>query len=156
MDSYMETWVPLYGSVCVHPSHPPSGHTHWVECVHPLVHEFMSTWLPMSTPPPMDSLMEIWVPLFGIVCLLQSSYFWSHTSFRMCTCISTCIYVHLTANVCSIPMHSLMEIWVPLYGSVFVSQSPYFCSHTLFGMCTYISICIYVHMTPHFSMIPFA
>ena len=43
MDSYMETWVPLCDSECVCPSHPASGQTPWLECVHTLVHEFMST-----------------------------------------------------------------------------------------------------------------
>ena len=79
------------------------GHTPWLECVHASVHEFMSTWLPMSAPPPMHSLMKTWVPLCGIVCLSQSPYFWTHTSVRICTCISTWIYVHLTPHVCSTP-----------------------------------------------------
>ena len=30
-----------------------------------------------------------------------------------------------------LPMHCLMETWVPLCGSVFVSQSSHFCCHTL-------------------------
>ena len=47
------------------------------------------------------------------------------------------------------PMHSLMEIWVPLYGSVFVSQSSHFWSDTLFRMYTCISTWIYVYLTPH-------
>ena len=51
----------------------------------------------------------------------------------------------------SSPMHSLMETWVPLYVSVFVSQSPQFCSNTLLRMCTCISACIYVHPTAHVS-----
>ena len=72
------------------------------------------------------------------MCVSQSSCFWSYTLVRMCTCISTWIHVHMTAHVYSIPMHSLMETWVPLYGSVFVSQSPHFCSHTLFQMCIWI------------------
>ena len=37
------------------------------------------------------------------VCVLKSLYFCPHTLFRMCICISTCIYVHLTLHVCSIP-----------------------------------------------------
>ena len=131
-----------------------SGHTPWLECVHASIHKYMCTWLPMSTPYPMHSLMETWVPLCGIVCSSQSPYFCSPTLVRMCTCISTWIYVHLTAHVCSIPMHSLMESWVPLYVSVFVSQSPYFCSLTLFRMCTCISTCIYVHLTAHVCSTP--
>ena len=37
----------------------------------------------------------------GTVCVSQSPWCWSHTLFRMCTCIRTSIYVHLTAHVCS-------------------------------------------------------
>ena len=139
------------------------------------------------------------------MCVSQSPCLCSDTLFRMCTCISTWIYVHLTAchlvhplcilwcqvgcpcmAVCLCPSHIIsvptpclecvpaistwiyvhltdnvtwctplcivvMETWVPLYGSVFVSQSSYFCCHTLFRMCTCISTCIYVHLTPHIS-----
>ena len=46
-----------------------------LECVHASVHEFMSTWLLMSGPPPMHSLMETWVPLYGRVFVCQSSHF---------------------------------------------------------------------------------
>ena len=41
-------------------------------------------------------------------------------------------------------MHTYMETWVHVYGTVFVSQSPHFCSHTLQRICTCISICTYV------------
>ena len=53
----------------------------------------------MLAKPPMDSYMETWVPLCGTVCVSQSPYFWSHTLIKMCTCISTCIQVHLTPEV---------------------------------------------------------
>ena len=39
------------------------------------------------------------------------------------------------------PMHSYMETWILLYGTVFVSQSTHLCSQTLFRMCTCISPC---------------
>ena len=80
MDSYMESWVPL----CVTPYTPclppPISYMEsWVpllyvclECVHASVHEFMSTWLLMSGPPPMHSLMET---LYGSVFVSQSSHF---------------------------------------------------------------------------------
>ena len=136
---------------CVCSSQPTSGPTPCLECVHASVHVFMSTWLPMLAEPLMDSYIEIWVPLCGTVCVSQSPCFWSYTLVRMCTCISTWIYVHLTAHVCSTPMQILMETWVPLFGSVFMSQSPHFYPHTLFRMCTCISTCIYVHLTPHVS-----
>ena len=40
--SFMETWVPLFLTVCVCPSHPGGGPTPCLECVHASVHEFMS------------------------------------------------------------------------------------------------------------------
>ena len=133
----------------------PVKATPCLECVHASVHEFMSTLHPMSGPPPMDSYMESWVPLCVTACVSQSPYFCCYTLFRMCTCISTWIYVHLAAYVWSTPMHSLMETWVPLYGSVFVSQSSHFCCHTLFRMCTCISTWIYVYLTPHVWSTPY-
>ena len=124
-------------SVCLYASHLISGHTPCFECVHASVSEFMSTCPPMIAQPPMDdSYIETRVHLCGSVCGSQSPCFWPLTMARMCTCINTWIYVHLTAHICSTPTHSYMETWVPLCGSVFLSQSPDFCSHTLFRMCT--------------------
>ena len=88
MDSYTESWVPL----CVTLSmsiHPGCGPTPCLEYFHASVHEFMSTWLLMCGPPPMYSLMETWVPLYGNVFVSQSSFFCSHTLFRIFSCIST-------------------------------------------------------------------
>ena len=90
-------------SLCLCPIHPGCGSTPCLECAHASVHEFMSTWLLMSGPAPMHSLMETWEPLYGSVFVLQSSHFWSDTLFRMCTCISTWIYVYLTPHVWSTP-----------------------------------------------------
>ena len=90
-------------SLCLCPIHPGCGPTPCLECVHASVHKFMSTWLLMSGPPPLHSLMETWVPLYGSVFLSQSSHFCCHTLFRMCTCITTWIYVYLTPNVWSTP-----------------------------------------------------
>ena len=64
----------------------------------------MSTWIPMLAQPPMDSYMETWVTLCDSVCVSQSPCFWSQTLVRMCTCISTWIYVHLTTHVYSTPL----------------------------------------------------
>ena len=82
MHSLMSSWVPLYGSVFVS-------------------QVFMSTLLPILAQPPMDSYIESWVPLHVTVCVSKSACVWSNTLFRMCTCISTCNYVHLTAQVWS-------------------------------------------------------
>ena len=50
---WIVTWKPGFPcvAVCVCPSHPVSGHTPCLECVHASVHDFMSTWLSMSAPP---------------------------------------------------------------------------------------------------------
>ena len=155
MDSYMETWVPLCGSqspcfwsdtlgrmcmhqyinicapdcpclfhalcivwwkhgcpcvaLCVCHNHPTSVPPPWLECVHALVHGFMSTLLLMLAQPPMHSLMETWVPLYVSVFVSQWPCLCSNILFRIFPCTSTWIYVHLTAHICSTPMHSLME-----------------------------------------------
>ena len=121
MDSYMERWVPVCGTVCVCLSHTACGPIPWLKCVHGSVHVYRSTWLQKCAPPPMDSYIETWVLLYGTVYVSQSPHFCSNTLFRMCTCISMWIYVYLTANVCCTPMHSLMETWASLSGIMFLS-----------------------------------
>ena len=137
---YTSTWLPMsvhplcivwwkHGcacvALCVCHIHPTSSHTLWLDCVHVSVHEFISTWLPMSAPPPMHSLMETWMPLYGSVFVSQSPHFCSHTLFRMCTCISTCIYVHLTPMLAKPPMDIYMAMWVPMCGTVCPSHPAY-------------------------------
>ena len=94
---WWKLWYPCM-AVCLCPSHLISVPIPCLECVHALVHEFMSTWPPISAPPCMHSLMEICVPLYISVFVSQSPHFCSHTLFRTCTCISTWIYVHLTPH----------------------------------------------------------
>ena len=93
-------WKPGYPciSVCLCPSHLISVPTTCLECVHASVHQFRSSWLPISGPPPMHSLMETGYPCMA-ECLIPSHLICSHTLFRMCTCISTWIYVHLTVLI---------------------------------------------------------
>ena len=102
---WIVTWK--VGCPCVSqhvcPIHTGCGPPPRLECVHASVHEFMSTWLLMSGPPPMHSLMGTWVSLYGSVFVSQSSYFSCHTLFRMCTSISTWNYVHLADYVWSNP-----------------------------------------------------
>ena len=143
-------------SLCLWPIHPGSGPTSCLECVHASVHEFMSTWMLMSGPPVMHSLMETWVPLYGSVFVSQSSHFCCHTLIRMYTCNSTWIYVYLTLHVWSTPMDSYMESWVTLCVTACVFQSPYFCCYTLFRLCTCISTWIYVHLTVYVWSTPYA
>ena len=102
MYSLMETWCSCM-AVCLCPSHLISVATPCLECVHASVHEFMSTLHPMSGPPPIDSYMKSSVPLCVTACVSHSPWLWYHTLFRMCTCISTWIYVDLAAYVWSTP-----------------------------------------------------
>ena len=110
---FMSTWLSMsapplclvswklgcpYLSLCLCPSNPACGPTPCLKCVHASLHEFMSTWLPISGPPPMHSFIETGCPCIA-VCLCPSHLICSLTLFRMCTCISTCNYVHLTAQV---------------------------------------------------------
>ena len=142
-------------AVCFCPSHLISVATPCLECVWASVHEFMSTLHSMSGPPPIDICLESWVPLCVTACVSQSPYFYCYTLFRMCTCIST--WILSTSLFMSGPpvIHSFMETWVPLYGSVFVSQSSHFCCHTLFRMCMSISTWIYVYLTLHVLSTPY-
>ena len=92
-------------TVCLCASHLISVATPCLECVHASVHEFMSTLHPTSGPlPVMDSYMESWVALCVTACVSQSPCFCSYTLFRMCTSISTWIYVQLAAYVWSTPI----------------------------------------------------
>ena len=151
--SLMETWVPLFLTVCVCPSHPGCGPTPCLECVHASAHEFMSIWLPMSGPPPSHSFKENWVPLYSSVFLSQSPHFCSYTLFRMCTCI----YVPLPPMLAQPPVDSCMETWsAPMLWCVCVCMAPCLCCHTFFRMCTISSKWIYVHLTTHVSSIPYA
>ena len=143
-------------ALCMCPGQLISVPAPCLECVHASVHEFMSTQLPRYAPLPMHNLMETWVPVCGIVCLAQSPYFWTHTLVRMCTCISTWFMSTWLSMFAPCPMHSLVESWVSLYVSVFVYQSPKFCSNTLFRMCTCIRTWLYVHLTAHVYSTPYA
>ena len=95
----------------------------------------------------MHSLMETWVP-----CMSQCM-FSSHLIsvpillFRMCSCISTCIYVHPTTHVSSTP-------YALLHGNLDSSVWQCVCPRypttgptTLIKMCTCISTCIHVQLT---------
>ena len=137
------------------PSHLISVPTPCLECVHASVSEFMSTWLPMSAPLPMHSYMETWVPCVGS-CVCHNHPNFCHTPWLECVHASVHEFMSTWLLLSApLPMHSLMESRLPLYGSVFVSQSPHFCSNTLFRMCKCICTCIYVHMPPHVSLTPY-
>ena len=106
LNSYMETWVSLCGSVCVCLYVLQSscfGPTPWLKCVHASVHVIMSIWVQNIGTSTLHSYMETWVPGCGTVCMFQPVHFWSHTLFRIGTCISACIYVHPNAHVTLTP-----------------------------------------------------
>ena len=98
-------WKPWWPCVAVWLclNHPTSVHIPWLECLLVSVHVYMSTWLPVDAPPLLNSYIETRVYLCGTLCVLQSSHLWSHTLVRMCICISTYVYVHMTPNVSSNP-----------------------------------------------------
>ena len=148
---WIVTWKVGCPCVSLHvcPSHLIFVPTPCLECVHASVHEFMSTWLLMSGPPPMHSLMETWVPLYGSVFVSQSSHFCCHTLFRMCTCISTWIYVYLTPHVWSTPYDSYMESWVPLGHFV-----PLICVTPCLE-CVHASVHEFMSLTPHVWSTPY-
>ena len=119
MNSYIESWVPCV-SLHVCPSHLIFVPTPCLECLHASVHEFMSTWLLISGPHPMHSLMETWVSLYGSVFVSQSSHFYSDT-FLGCVCASIHIFMPtLLPILAQPPMDSYMERWVPLFVTVCV------------------------------------
>ena len=133
MHSLMETWVPLYVSVCLCPSHLISVPPPCLDCVH--VHQymiFMSTLLPKLAQPPMDSYMESLGCAYAYYFLCTSqltSCLWSHTLFRMCTWINTWIYVNLTGHICSNScMYSFMEtLGTPVWQCVCGQVTLHFC-----------------------------
>ena len=70
-DSYMESWVPLCVSLHVCPSHLIFVPTPCLEYVQASVHEFMSTWLLISGPPPLHSWWKPGCPCMAL-CLCPS------------------------------------------------------------------------------------
>ena len=79
MHSLMESWVLLYGTVFVSQVTSFLFPTPCLECVHASVHDFMSTWLSMSAPPPMYSYRETWVSQCGTVCVAVIPLLFAHT-----------------------------------------------------------------------------
>ena len=104
---------PVWQCVCV-PGHLISVATPWLECVHASVHVFMSTWLPMHN---LATTLCIVAWKHGCPCMAlyvsQVPHFCCQTLFRMCTCISTCIYVYLTPHIL---LHHLWSIVTWKYG----------------------------------------
>ena len=150
MHSWMKSWVPLF--VTVHVSQSPYLWSHtFLDCVHASVQEFMSTWLPSSGPALYILWCQVGCPCMA-VCLCPSHIISDPTPCLECVHVSVHKFMSTFLSMSGPhPLHTLMSSWVPLYGSVFVSQSQHFWSHTLFRMCTCIRTYIYVHLTPHVS-----
>ena len=131
-------------ALCLCPSYLISVPTPCLECVHASVHVLMSTWVPNSAPSPLHSYMETWVPVCDTVCMFQSVHLWSHTLFRMCTCISTCVYVHLTPHV------SWTPLWIVTCKQGIHCVAPFVCcSHPASGLtpwleCVYASVHVFM------------
>ena len=84
-----------------------------------------STWLLMSGPPPMHSLMDTWVPLYGSVFVSQSSHFCCHTLFLECVHASVHEFMSTLHPMSGPPpMDSYTESWVPLCVTLSMSIHP--------------------------------
>ena len=114
-----------------------------------VTHVLMSTQLPCWLNP---LQIVTWKHGFWNValCVCPSHPACGPTPWLKCVHASVHVYMStwLTMSV-SHRLNSYMETWVPLCGTVVVSQWPHFCSHTLVRMYTCISTCIHVHLTPH-------
>ena len=128
-------------ALCVYCSHPTSAPTPWLQCVYKYIHVFMLKWIPMSPLIPMHSLMETWVPCMA-QCMFPSNLISVPTP--CLECVHASVHIFMSTQLPMLvqpPMHCYMETWIPLCGSVCVSQSPYHWSHTLIKMYTCISTC---------------
>ena len=83
------------------------------------------------------------------LCVSQSPYFCSRTLFRMYICIVHVLMSIWLPILAWPPLHSYIETWVPLCSTVCVYQALHIWYHTLVRMCTCISTCTYVYLTPH-------
>ena len=146
MHSLIETGCPCI-AMCLCPSHLISIPTPCLECVHASVHGIMCTWLPRSGPDPMHSLMETWMPLYRQCVCFPVTSFVPTPCFK---CVHTSVHEfmsHLTVLIWSSPMHSLIETGCPCI-AVCLCPSHLISDPTpLFRMCTCISPWIYVHLT---------
>ena len=120
LHSYVETWVPLCNTLCM----------------------FQSPFFQLCACPPDLP------PLLYCICIVKCIHvcpcmalqacpiFWSHSLVRICACISTFVHVHLTSNICCTPLLSCMQICLPLYGPMWVSQRPFLSiARSLFILC---------------------
>ena len=140
MHSYMETWVFMCVTVCV--PHLPCfacGLTPWLKCVHASVHVYMSTWLPMSAPPELNSFMEtcgtaVWHyvhpshPTSGPIPWLE--------------CLHVSVHVFMSTWLPMLvkpPKDNYMETWLP-HVSLCVHPSHPACGSTPWLKCVHASL----------------
>ena len=117
------------GFICVCFIHLTSGCTPWLECVYALVHVYMSTWLPMSTQTNLHSNMERWVPLCGRIFVSHSPHYVASTCME---CVHASVHVLMwtwVLNSAQSPMHSDMETWVSVCGTVYVAVISFLFPH---------------------------
>ena len=117
------------GFICVCFIHLTSGCTPWLECVYALVHVYMSTWLPMSTQTNLHSYMERWVPLCGRIFVSHSPHYVASTCME---CVHASVHVLMwtwVLNSAPSPMHSDMETWVSVCGTVYVAVISFLFPH---------------------------
>ena len=141
--------------LCLCPSHPACVWTPCLECVHASVHVF---YVHPDCPYMLHPVCIVWwkprYPCIS-VCLCPG-----HLISVPTTCLECApAWVHEFMSTwlpmaAPVPMHSLMETLVSLYGCLFVSQLHHFCSQTLFRTCTCIRIWINVHLSTHVCSIP--
>ena len=139
MDSYMETWLPLCDSESV--SQSPCF---WSDTLVRMcdMHQYMNLCLPYTP----HLVHPLWIVTWKLGCPCVLLHFCpSHLIFVPTPCLD-CLHASVHEFMSTLhpmsgppPMDSYMESWVALCVTACVSQSPYFCSYTLFRMCLSIS-----------------
>ena len=125
---------------CVCPSHPACGPIPWLKCVHVSVHANMSTWLPKSASPHLNSYGNgKWKPgcpcVTLCVCVCPSHHACGPTPWLKSVHASVHANMSTWLPMSALPLlHSYMQTWVSLCGTACLLQS----THSFFSMCTYI------------------
>ena len=154
MHSYIETWVPLCGTVCVLQSFHSWSRTLFRMCMCISICTYVNLSPEFCSAPDTVTWKHGFLCVTQYVCFSQSTYVPTPCLEWLCASVHVCISTQLPM-VAQAPMDSYMETWVPLCGTLCVSQSPSFWSHTLIKMCTCITTCLHVNLTYHVCFTPF-